>query len=146
LGAVRALGFGVWGVVMRPRGVAIRLRDHGPGEVRFEAILVADEAIGEWGSCSCEAVHRLVTAHHVAVEDAMREGHREVDAVLLLGDWEVQPGGELLTLMCSVLREPDRVPPAGERRTIQLSELSPQMPELAHWVLEQWRDARGLGS
>ena len=129
---------------MKPREALIRMRDLGRG---YEAILVVDgERVAASGSCPCEAVHELVTEHVGPFQDAMDEGLRDVDATLALGDWTIEPGGELITLLCSVLREPDRIPPGDENRRIELSELSPRVRELAHWVLEQWRDARGVGS
>jgi hypothetical protein len=129
---------------MKPREALIRLRDLGRS---YEAILVVDgERVAASGSCPCEAVHQLVTEHVGPFAEAMDEGLREVDATLSLGDWVTEPGGELITLLCSVMREPDRIPPGEEGQRIELSELSPQVRELVHWVLEQWRDARGLGS
>jgi hypothetical protein len=126
----------------------VRLRDHGPDVAasRYEAVLAADEPVRGWGSSPWDALRDLVAWHPDEFEAALAEGHREIDAFVLLGDWRVEPENELIGLTCMVLREPDRVPIGHERQTISMPEDAVEVREVARWLLERWRDARGLGS
>jgi hypothetical protein len=85
--------------------VVVRVRDRGPGVVgwRYEAVLAADPPVGGAGSSPWEAVRELMAWHPDEFDAAVAEGHREVDAFLLLGDWRMPPGGELVGLSCMVL-------------------------------------------
>jgi hypothetical protein len=68
---------------------------------------------------------------------------READTVFLLGDWELEPGGEQVRLVCAVVRESGRV--SGPVRVIESPNVSPELHELARGVFEHWRDVWGPG-
>lgn len=67
----------------------------------------------------------------------------EPDAVITLGEWVMHGSGERGELVCFVMR---RAGPAGELLEVLRPELLLEVCELALFVLEVWRDARGLGS
>jgi hypothetical protein len=131
---------------MRPREAMLQVRDHGFRPDRDEVVLAADPPVRRWGSSPWEAIRDVVVWHADEFDAALAEGHREIDAFVLLGDWRTEPGDELIGLTCMVLREPDRVPIDHERPTIPMPEDAVEVRELARWVLELWRDARGLGT
>ena len=131
---------------MPPREAVFTLHDRGPeaGEQRFEAVLAIDHAITESGPSPSTALRRLVTANPEALEWALSQGNRPTDAMLVLGAWELLPGGERVELVCMVVREVHRVAPDDEPLTIEPPELPGEVHDFAAWALQQWANARGV--
>ena len=67
------------------------------------------------------------------------------DAVIALGEWEVGVTGERVELACVVMRPAAGVPCDVEPLDVVRPELPVAVRELALFVLEVWREARGFG-
>jgi hypothetical protein len=81
------------------------------------------------------------------VDVNVNEPRLEPDAVITLGEWDVRETGERVELACVVLRPAgQRVPGVVEPLDIVRPEPPLEVRELALFVLEAWREARGLGS
>jgi hypothetical protein len=130
---------------MTGREAVIVLRDHGPerGELRYDAVLAIEPDVVESGPSPCTALRRLVTANPEAVDWALFLGNRPADGMLVLGAWELVPGGERVELVCMVVREAHRVAPDDEPLTIEPAETPAEVHEFAAWALQQWAAARG---
>jgi hypothetical protein len=126
-----------------------RLRDQGPvhEQWRYEVELAVDGTpVLGYGPTPWCALRELLVYNQVEFNDARACADRAIDAFLLLGDWRVNPEGELIGLSCMVLRNAERVPDVPRPPRIAMPDDDVEVRELARWVVQRWWQMRGAGS